>query len=88
MSKKIEVEFKSLPDNYQPEKRGFKPNTIRKVNMSDVRFQELARRKLVNDLGKITIINARASCHHFTRRITDVTFFDEWVIISWEHVEV
>lgn len=36
------VKFKSVPENWEKEASGVKPNTIREVDLSDERFQILA----------------------------------------------
>lgn len=83
MNKKIA--FKSKPFYFKKERDGEKPNTIREVDLKDQRFQELHNRSLgKSGLGVIRIINA-ATGEWFERKITDVSYFKNWVIISWKH---
>jgi hypothetical protein len=71
------------------ERNGKKPNTIRKVDWKDKRFQALAKAKgkfgKINRPKFITIVEAANKKLHFTRRITDVSFWDGFCIISWKH---
>ena len=64
---------------FEKEKDGRKPNTFRKIDEFDERFESL-----FNDCRLITIENVcTGEC--FQRKITDVSVWDGWMIISWEH---
>ena len=72
------VKFKSAPFYYSKEKAGLKPNTVRRVE-SDERFSKLTNRTA----HFITIQNSKNG-KQFIRRITDISFWEGLVIISWE----
>ena len=65
---------------YWKEKTGLKPNTLRKVDKKDSRFQFLLKGEFKN----IRITN-NLTKEFFERNIKDVTFYKDWVIISWNH---
>jgi len=85
------ITFKSNNENFIKEKSGVKNNTFRKVDLNDERFLELlliAKRGIPNELGKIRIQNADIIWEaDFEREITDITFWDGYVIITWKHEE-
>lgn len=78
------IKFKSTPDNWRKEYLGLKRNTIRKPDTEqDVRFDVISDHvnetvNLVNIEIENTITNET-----FTREVTDITYFNEWFIISW-----
>ncbi|VVB58303.1 Uncharacterised protein [Candidatus Anstonella stagnisolia] len=77
------VEFKSNPDFFFKEWLGLKPNTVRKLDLKDERFQKLSS-------GRAHFIQIKevGSNQAFVRRIMNVSFFENWCIISWLHEEV
>ena len=77
------VKFKSEPGMWFKENRGWKPNTLRKVEVEDERFILLKKfnKLLINNLD-IKIINSNTG-EAFVRQVKDVTFWDNYVIISW-----
>ncbi len=79
------VIFKSKPDMFDKERRGGKPNTLRKIDREDLRFQKLERKEhgWDNEPTHICIENSSTG-EHFIRRITDVTTYEGWMIISWD----
>lgn len=81
MVKKIVVSFKSNSANFFKERDGLKPNTIRQDDRSDPRFKLLSKGTPTH----ITIKNAGNQKWKFTRRITDITFYMGWWVISWKH---
>lgn len=80
------IEFKSNPKNYAVEKCGRKSNTFRKVDITDKRFITLdyASTHPFNQYLKIKIINTETK-ESFTRNVSDITYWDGYVIISWFH---
>jgi hypothetical protein len=78
------VVFKSIPEIYDKEKRGIKPNTARFVDdFSDYRFKDLRD----GSANEIEIVNTKTN-ESFVRDIQDITFFypedkPTLVIISW-----
>lgn len=80
------VTFKSNPEMYWKERGGDKPNTLRKIDKDDPRFQKLNRRMKgwQSEPTHICIEN-NSSGDHFIREITDVTEWEDWMIISWRH---
>lgn len=78
------VKFKSFPVNYEKEKDGRKPNTLRLKETNDYRFVHLGAMMLSGDYGKIQIKNSGTE-ESFVRTITDVSEWQGWIIISWRH---
>jgi len=83
------IPFKSTPDNYWKEHSGRKSNTLRKVDENDERFIKLKRMGVTEDYGIIQMINKEIDdgSVFFLRRITDRTFFNGYVIVSWSSEE-
>jgi len=81
------ITFKSVPSNFEKEKDGRKPNTMRKVDWDDARFMRLAGSSLSKPPTRVRIINTE-TLESFTREITDITFWDGWCIISWKNEDV
>ncbi len=76
------IEFKSDTPNYYREESGKKSNTVRKVD-NDKRFDILFKRSIRGyNFGKIKIIHNQFQ-EGFIREITDITFWEGFVIISW-----
>lgn len=80
---KYTIEFKTFPEIWIKEESGLKPNTLRIYNKQDKRF------KILSEFAKgnlkeldIKIINGENS-KSFIRSVKDVTFWDDYVIISW-----
>jgi len=87
-SKMMKVIFKSISPYFDRERDGQKPNTVRRIDMTDDRFLLLAHMKHTGKLGFITIVKICANRNQsFTRKIEDITFFNDWCIISWRHIE-
>lgn len=78
----VTVFFKSTPENWQKEKQGMKPNTFRKIDEKDHRFETLRS----GDTRWVTITNTETQ-EQFSRKITDYSEYKGWAIISWEHQE-
>ena len=73
--RKVYVNFKSDTPNYYPERDGTKRNTVRKIDLNDVRFK-------VN-VTHIGIIHAQNQDEIFIREITNITDYDGYRIYSW-----
>jgi hypothetical protein len=80
------VRFKSAPVFYQKEESGRKPNIVRKLPIGKYR-ERMLRSLGFGDYGHIVITNSETK-KIFTRRVTDVTFWKDCVIISWKHEEI
>ena len=84
------VDFKSVPFNYDKEKDGRKPNTLRRFSVIDDPRRNLLERWADLDLSPLSqhirITNTETG-ESFERSITDVTYWDGWFIISWKHEE-
>ena len=82
--------FKTKTPYYEKEEDGNKSNTVRQVGDADSRFDDLMEIIQADDyygrLDKIKIINAKTG-ESFERIITDVTYYDERFIISWDSKE-
>lgn len=75
------VRFKSDPENYRKEKTDLKNNTVRLVDR-DPRFKMLAKLASVGGYGYIEITE-NGTNSSFVRVISDVTYIDKYVIITW-----
>jgi len=80
------IKFKSNPKFYEKEIRGIKPNTVRIFEKNDIRF------KVLNDfidgdydILYIQIINTETK-KSFIRAISDVSLYNGYYIISWQHL--
>lgn len=78
------VEFKSIPELYEKEKFGTKPNTVRKLPIGGERERKLRMWASLVDYGQIAITNSETG-ESFLRNVADVTIFEGLCIISWEH---
>jgi len=74
------INFKSNPDMYYKELINDKCNTVRKIDMNDERFEIIQRFPKEN--LRINIINS-ATGAKFNRYVSDVSWFGNFVIISW-----
>ena len=72
------VEFKTENRYFWKERAGLKPNTVRRIDGRDERFISLHE----GVAKKIRIVHVDNGLS-FERHITDVTFFEGTVIISW-----
>lgn len=85
MSKNI-VRFRSTPENYEKEKDGRKPNTVRILSQEDPRRKVLAAWHPLARLD--VVIENTETAEIFVRDdVTDVTYFNHNWIISWRHPE-
>lgn len=82
-----EVEFKSKSMFYVKEKSGVKNNTVRRINNNDQRFKVLREYTYSQFDLIIKINNADNPSQSFSRLVKDVTFFEDLVIITWQHME-
>ena len=71
---------------FYKEKIGKKPNTLRRKDLDDERHLMLGAMMATDDYGFIEI-ESTFDREVFKRQITDVTEWDGWLIISWEHEE-
>lgn len=78
---KTTVAFKSYPHFFEKECDGRKQNTVRYLDHSDERFQLL----LSGEAEIVYIINSEDPTQEFFREISDVSFYEDIVIISWKH---
>lgn len=81
------ITFKSNPKNWEKERDGRKPNTFRKFDSVDGRHCKLlyaSNDEASNYDGLIAIENTETK-EIFTRKITDITFWDGYFIVSWKH---
>jgi hypothetical protein len=78
------VRFKSYQENWLKEYQDVKRNTIRKQDNPEDRRFELLNSFIARELNLLDIeIENKTTCETFTRRITDVTKFDDYYVISW-----
>lgn len=85
--KKVVVEFKSDIKYYNKEVIDKKNNTVRKVDWNDCRFHLLSLMAIERQYGFIEIsLNDKnlKTLTKFTRRIRDISFYGQAVIITWE----
>ncbi|HME87312.1 MAG TPA: hypothetical protein VKE88_02775 [Candidatus Nanoarchaeia archaeon] len=79
------ISFKSSEPYFSREKSGAKNNTVRFVDHNDERFKQLMRWYLDGCEGKtIRIENSKDDQDGFTRDISDISFFNNFAIITWE----
>jgi len=69
--------FKSYPRYWKKERDGRKPNTFRKFKEGDTRFT-------VRPGDTITMQNTETG-ETFTRTLTDLSYYEGWMIFSWRH---
>ena len=69
---------------YWKEYTGQKNNTVRRVDMDDIRFQALKNINIKNNNHIIKIINTKTE-ENFERQIKDVTFWEGLCIITWRN---
>lgn len=81
------IGFKSIPRYYTKEMSGLKPNTVRKLSVSE----RMAFEQCEDEIVEVRVTNTD-TLKTFTRRVTDVSTFplalpDTGVlhIFSWEH---
>lgn len=87
------VPFKSEKRFFCKEVEGLKNNTMRYVDMEEDKFKYLAFMALTGEFGEIEISEIKQikkSVFEFTgrkfkKRIRDVTFWNKYVCITWEH---
>jgi len=78
------IRFKSKPDYWYKEYFGLKRNTIRTFsNVSDIRL-EVLKDFLKGNVNMINIeITNTETLEVFIRKVTDVSWFEPYYIISW-----
>lgn len=82
------IHFKSTEFFYNKEKEGLKSNTVREVGECDTRFEGLMEMIQTKDYGLIVIhLNTDYEGTFFERQITDISYYDEKFIISWNPEE-
>lgn len=77
------IEFKSIPEYYLKESTDQKNNTIRRIDYSDERFQSLLEFSEAGVYPRIKIVNKETG-ECFIRRLQDITWWDEYVILTWK----
>lgn len=77
------ISFKSIEPNFRVEYLGLKSNTLREIDISDIR-DKVIQEWLDGDFSmlNIEIINPKSG-EKFTREVTDITQWKGWTIISW-----
>ena len=78
--------FKTSEEYFWKERGDMKNNTIRKIDLNDVRFRELiAWAEISWNVGdiKIKISKADESGVFFERDIRDITIWNDLMIITW-----
>lgn len=86
------ITFKSLPSHYLKEKSGIKNNTLRKKYLmsltNDKRLDILQKfnKNIITEL-EIEIQLAINLDESFIRKVTDVTEYEGFFIITWKHEE-
>ena len=85
MKKMNKVTFKSYDYNFKKEAKGVKNNTIRELDLNDERYKKICDWWLDEDYAdkEIEIINKDFENESFTRKIKDISFWKNWVIITW-----
>lgn len=81
------ISFKSIPEMYEKEKSGKKNNTLRKFLgefLVDERFETLMKIRDENLEAEIEIVSTETG-ESFIRKITDVSIYKGFFIITWMH---
>ena len=77
------VQFKSTQENFRKEYLGIKSNTMRILEVDDLRKEILNDFEMGNlNMLSIEITNPKTN-EMFSRIVTDVTKYTDWYIISW-----
>lgn len=82
--------FKSNIRFFEEERIGLKPNTVRKIDLNDQRFQALIFHYYRNFIpGEIEIIieSSENPSRNFARKLKHIAIWDDLMILSWEHPE-
>jgi hypothetical protein len=74
-----QIILKSTPENWEKEKDGRKPNTLR------TKESFIEHNEGLWPLPDRVVIENTQTHKVFGRMITDITFWEGWVIISWKH---
>ena len=85
---KMKIHFKTKEPFFSKEEDGYKCCTVRSVGDGDMRFDDLMEIIQADDYGArkdVIVITDPNTGDSFERRITDVSYFDERFIISWQH---
>lgn len=91
------VEFKSVSEFFSDEKDDIKNNTIRVIDLKDVRFQKLLKWWKNKRYGGIRILHAECfhegekrcmigeddNMYNFVRLIQNIAVYKELMIITW-----
>lgn len=78
--------FKSWEPYYTKERLDVKNNTVRKIDLNDIRYRELIA---WNEIGyndgdiKIEIIKHGSENAYFVRDIRDIAVFNDLMVITW-----
>ena len=81
----IIISFKSNRENFIKELHGIKCNTLRKIDAKDKRFKLIAN---MNRTKKYETIEITCGDSCFKRKIRDITYWDGYVIISWDNPDL
>ena len=77
------IMFKSIPEMFEKEKDGRKPNTFRRPNnMHEIVQMDVFAREFQKGQKYIQIENSETG-EMFVRRLTDISFYDGFFIYSW-----
>ena len=77
------IMFKSIPEMFEKEKDGRKPNTFRRPdNMHEIVQMDVFAREFQKGQKYIQIENSETG-ETFVRRLTDISFYDGFFIYSW-----
>lgn len=76
------VAFRSDYQNYSKEESGIKNNTMRKIDLTDERFQLLRKGEVTHIM--IHHVNGEFS---FLRPLKDYTEYEGWCVSTWEHID-
>jgi len=78
--------FKSLPKYFWKEKTDVKNNTVRLIDLDDVRFRELIAWSEIGFNDGDVIISIVCDNETITRHVRDITLWNEYMIITWNEV--
>lgn len=80
------ISFKSSPQFYQKEITGIKNNTIRRISAGDEREDEISQYMAgLLPVLEIEIVLTTNPKEKFKRAVSDISYYEGYVIITWHH---
>lgn len=74
------ISFISAEPFYSKEKNGIKTNTVRRLGQTETNI-------LLNAVFQLQDIEISCGDHSFSRLLSDISYYDDRFIFSWQHRE-